>query len=318
MKKIISFLLVIASLLTLSITAGAENLTSADALAILRHVAGVAELSDEDLSRFDLNNNGRVDTADALFVLRFIAGLEEMPLPPLSKLPDDIEKKIREDFTLYMTDTYAEIDLIWEFTSRDVNVDEYLGSYNGYKAVIIGLTDGEWHGAIGIYLHKDSFVVDINTAYYQNLINIDDVIKIHHYFPRAHISLFTFSMGDIIPRKAPPPLTTSLSPQTEWTIIENYARFQRVPVDDTTIDKYLGTYNGFEAVTMSVYSGRGGGNGGVPQFYAAGFRFVGVANVFLHIDSSFICISEAYLQEIISENDVYSIHYYWSLRMAGR
>jgi hypothetical protein len=54
-----------------------EELTTADALAILRHVAGAETLSAQDLARYDFNENGNVDTSSALHVLRIVAGLAE-------------------------------------------------------------------------------------------------------------------------------------------------------------------------------------------------------------------------------------------------
>jgi hypothetical protein len=51
-----------------------DELTTADALAILRHVAGTETLSSQDLARFGLNEN-EITTADALAVLRKVAGL---------------------------------------------------------------------------------------------------------------------------------------------------------------------------------------------------------------------------------------------------
>jgi hypothetical protein len=46
------------------------------ALIVLSHAAGLAELSEVDSERYDLNGDGVVDTADALIILRIIAGLE--------------------------------------------------------------------------------------------------------------------------------------------------------------------------------------------------------------------------------------------------
>jgi hypothetical protein len=56
-----------------------DELTTADALAILRHVAGVETLSQSDLMKYDFNKDGNIDTSNALFVLRVVAGLAEEP-----------------------------------------------------------------------------------------------------------------------------------------------------------------------------------------------------------------------------------------------
>jgi uncharacterized protein YkwD len=75
MKKLSAFTLTLIILLTLTVTAVASEFTSSDALAILRHTAGVITLSETDMQRFDLNNDGKVDSADALIVLRIVAGI---------------------------------------------------------------------------------------------------------------------------------------------------------------------------------------------------------------------------------------------------
>jgi hypothetical protein len=49
--------------------------TTRDALNILRYVAGLADLTAEQRSLYDLNGDGEVNTADALAILRIIAGL---------------------------------------------------------------------------------------------------------------------------------------------------------------------------------------------------------------------------------------------------
>jgi hypothetical protein len=74
-KRIISTLLALFIFLTLTITATATTLTSADALNILRYAAGLIELSESDLIRYDFDKNGAVNSSDALFVLRVVAGI---------------------------------------------------------------------------------------------------------------------------------------------------------------------------------------------------------------------------------------------------
>jgi hypothetical protein len=49
--------------------------TTRDALNILRYVAGLADLTEEQRSLYDLNGDGEVNTADALAILRKVAGL---------------------------------------------------------------------------------------------------------------------------------------------------------------------------------------------------------------------------------------------------
>jgi hypothetical protein len=51
------------------------ELSTADALTILRIAAGLVEVTDELLAAYDLNEDGVITTADALIVLRMVAGV---------------------------------------------------------------------------------------------------------------------------------------------------------------------------------------------------------------------------------------------------
>jgi len=76
MKKFLSYILIIALVLSLSVPAGAsQEFTIDDAIAILRHEAGLITLSSADLTRYDLNKDDKVDINDAIFILRLVAGL---------------------------------------------------------------------------------------------------------------------------------------------------------------------------------------------------------------------------------------------------
>jgi hypothetical protein len=75
MKKVFSVILMIAMILSLPVTANAQEFSTSDALAILRHVAGIAPLSEEDLARYDVNGDGKIDSSSALFILQIAAGV---------------------------------------------------------------------------------------------------------------------------------------------------------------------------------------------------------------------------------------------------
>ena len=49
--------------------------TTADALTILRHVAGLIKLTDEQVKLYDFNGDGKITTTNALHILRYVAGL---------------------------------------------------------------------------------------------------------------------------------------------------------------------------------------------------------------------------------------------------
>jgi uncharacterized membrane protein len=77
-KKILSSIIAAAMILVLipamSVTVGASHdFTTADALAILRHAAGLTPLSAADIARLGIT--GEPSTSDALFVLRVVAGI---------------------------------------------------------------------------------------------------------------------------------------------------------------------------------------------------------------------------------------------------
>jgi hypothetical protein len=78
MKKFISFLLIIVIGLPFGVSTAVSNFSTADALAVLRHVAGVEILSSSDLIKYDFNKDGNINTSNAIFILRVIAGIEEM------------------------------------------------------------------------------------------------------------------------------------------------------------------------------------------------------------------------------------------------
>jgi hypothetical protein len=63
----------------LGIEITSTEFSTADATTILRYAAGLVTLSEADLTRFDLNGDGVVNSADALLVLRNVARLGASP-----------------------------------------------------------------------------------------------------------------------------------------------------------------------------------------------------------------------------------------------
>jgi hypothetical protein len=55
---------------------GDGKVTTADALNILRYVAGLIELTAEQRGLYDVNKDSEINTADALAILRMVAGIE--------------------------------------------------------------------------------------------------------------------------------------------------------------------------------------------------------------------------------------------------
>ena len=53
---------------------GDGNITSADALMVLKYAAGKIKLSDSQIQAADVNSSGTVTSADALEILKYAAG----------------------------------------------------------------------------------------------------------------------------------------------------------------------------------------------------------------------------------------------------
>jgi hypothetical protein len=88
MKKAITILLIIALLAAFALPASAAELTTADALTVLRAAAGLTTLSAEEMTRLGLS--GTVTTADALRILRVAAGLPAVAVEAALRLNTDI------------------------------------------------------------------------------------------------------------------------------------------------------------------------------------------------------------------------------------
>ncbi|MCL2019885.1 MAG: leucine-rich repeat domain-containing protein [Oscillospiraceae bacterium] len=83
MKKSKVTALILAMVMAISlftIPASAENLTAADALAILKHVAGTAELTTEQRAKYGYEENQEVTAAHALAVLRAVVGFNAVEI----------------------------------------------------------------------------------------------------------------------------------------------------------------------------------------------------------------------------------------------
>lgn len=52
-----------------------SEFTTADAIYILRYVAGIIELTPEQIAKYDLDGDGEITTEDAVMILRIVAGL---------------------------------------------------------------------------------------------------------------------------------------------------------------------------------------------------------------------------------------------------
>jgi len=118
-----------------------------------------------------------------------------------------------------------------------------------------------------------------------------------------------------------------LSAESETRIRENYLKLSEVAVtiDDVWFYGYYGTYNGYEVVGLRAFPppdpfrATGAGN---MTYSVAHFNF-GVVTMYLHKDGTFVDLNYAFMQELINEENLYHIHYYFHeqlelIRQLGR
>ncbi|MDR2559436.1 MAG: hypothetical protein LBC86_07845 [Oscillospiraceae bacterium] len=314
--------------------------TTSDALKILQYTAGLIQ---EIPASYDLNGDGIINSADALAVLRIIAGVEEAPEhipyepesesparetpPPLTPLSRREELGIRENFAVYFQEYVRRIAPTEQrvYSVSDVEFTGYYGTYNGYEAVsvwvpwtngTIGTSVETWEPEVAgytfhleqlIFLFKGTSVVPLKSAYRQGLIGEDDIYAIHYYITQ--------------PLRETPSHLAPLTLQAEERIIDSFINAFFTWTEDPPlflVGGYFGTYNGYDAVQLQLLSTWRWGMGGLPPPYrTAGFTFdtggftYHTNNVFLFDGLSFTDLNEAFARRIVTENDVYQIHYHW-------
>jgi hypothetical protein len=299
----------------------AFTFTAANALEILQYTAGIIS---EVPAWYDLNNDGEIDSADALLALQIAAGLKEPPIQPLSDLPIQRTRTLRQELAAYLA-VACERPLL---TASGLEITGYLGTYNGYEAVAASFIGPDWtwvlwaqfniagrsymikNNFIHVFLYKDSTFTDINTAHAHELISQRDVDRIHH-----HLDILLPEY----PTEKPPPLTP-LSAEADRSIRQSFAglwdRMYGDPVtaSDMRISGYFGTYNDYDVVTMyRIREGLYPSVGGYRVMTIAGFYFpLPGGYVYLHKDGDFTELSEAFKQGLISEADVFKVHYFYS------
>jgi hypothetical protein len=103
-----------------------------------------------------------------------------------------------------------------------------------------------------------------------------------------------------------------LTPQTERKLLENYAAFQShtwwdrpITADDLMIYKYFGTFNGYEVVI--IYLKDGIMTMDMQYIHLAGYTITvgsGSLSLMVHVDGTFIHITEAFEQGYLSADDI--------------
>jgi hypothetical protein len=81
MKKFISIILTVAIVLSLStgVSASLSGFTVGDALTVLKHLAGIQELTDHQIELYDFFDTGELTIDNVLAILKDIAGIDKLP-----------------------------------------------------------------------------------------------------------------------------------------------------------------------------------------------------------------------------------------------
>ena len=150
MKKLLALLCMSALLFTIALPVGADAPEEPatrpadinDALAVLKHIAGIRTLYLAEQWLYNFNNSGFdgdgvLDIMDALIVLKGLAGICELPaMPkgyvPLEPLSKELELRIREDWSRLVIYEYKEGD---EYDASQIYC--HYGTYNGNVVVRI-------------------------------------------------------------------------------------------------------------------------------------------------------------------------------------
>ncbi|MCL2638365.1 MAG: DUF6273 domain-containing protein [Oscillospiraceae bacterium] len=197
MKKVISILLIIAMMLSFPVTASASDLTTADALTVLRAAAGLITLTAEQATKFGIT--GTPSTTDALRILRAAAGITVPADTGTANAPAAIGAvsvgsvikfggydwrvlEVKDGRALILSDRLLEKRIfsqgsgryhVWSVSEiRKWLNDEFYNSFNSTDRAKIQQTtitnaDNQWFGASG----------GEDTADYIFLLSIDEVVK---------------------------------------------------------------------------------------------------------------------------------------------
>ncbi|MCL2108210.1 MAG: hypothetical protein FWH20_02560 [Oscillospiraceae bacterium] len=213
MKKFTAIILAAAMAVSL-VAMPAFAATTADALAILRHVAGGEQLSVAQKEALGLGADEAVTTAHALAILKNVASADSQTaqfpaLEPLSAADDlllrtlfVVHKKAHWEYTMPTLDEENLSEALLKIaqeqyafwttaTADDVEILKYLGTYDGSDVLIIqekGKEYAEAYTQIGehvfpqaAWVHKDGRFYEIGVAYKAGYLTDDDIGHIAFY-----------------------------------------------------------------------------------------------------------------------------------------
>jgi hypothetical protein len=195
MKRLISVFLSV--ILTITLSAGvsaSEMFTTADALTVLRAAAGLITLTAEQTAKYDMDGDGEITTTDAMMILRGIAGVNEQLTVDNGQLT--INKSLSADADMQIRENYAAF-MMYQFWGHPITADEltvyrYFGTFGGREAVVIypkdwAMTDDMLYidiagyritlesGSLSLVVHDNGKFVPIREAYEQGLLIDEDI-----------------------------------------------------------------------------------------------------------------------------------------------
>jgi hypothetical protein len=206
MKKfvclVVTFGIMLSAVGAMPSTAETPTFNDIDYVLLLLQIAVSGEDFDEEqLSNFDLNGDGTVNSVDALIAAKEALGISEWTPKPKAPatLSAELENQIKQD---YLDNRRAE-DLQFDerhpdATSDNVYIREYNGAYNGCVAIMISCY--EYHALMPsedivagvrimyadsdyIKVWNDGIFYRLKPAYDQGLLTRDDIKNIvyHHH-----------------------------------------------------------------------------------------------------------------------------------------
>ena len=254
--------------------------------------------------------------------------VEKVPekFPKMKSISDSLKKSLCEQYI-------ARMRLQKKYTADDIEIELYLGNYNGNDVAVImpkgGLSEIELTNLGTIECGNYNItvpngfepLVSINNAldfldlsYLNGYITDDDIIKINYY---VNIFLASKGVDPTISEKTYPALTP-LSDEQKQIIINDFLKYKKndrmwnnVSAENLYVKSYYGTYNGNEVVI--VWCNDMDCTDDIQEINIAGFKMElgsGSYELLLHKNGSFVALEEAYNKGCLSKADIEKICYY--------
>lgn len=229
--------------------------------------------------------------------------------PPLEPLSMDAEQKIKADFAAFKGLTGK--------TAESVYIKYYYGTYGGCEVVMcsppVNVSDEVIAAPVGdfvfnedIMLHKDGTFIYLSNAYENGYLSDDDLRAIAHYD-----SIKPMNTPEAPPSEADRITLEPLSIEAEQKLKKDYISYKDWTdeiADSAFVARYYGTYNGCEVAVM--WSMELVFNEMVKEVNIGGNRIMlpsGSFDLMLHKDGTFMDITAAYEEGLITDEDAETI-----------